>query len=270
MKLSANGLCFGYTRKRKKAIRVGGPCRIEFPTGKIVCLLGRNGSGKSTLLRTLAGLLPPLQGSVQIDNQNITTIGFRQLARLRSVVLTNRGTPPLLKAYEWVALGRHPHLTWSARMTDADHEVVHRCLDWVNAQHLAEKLLHKMSDGERQRISLARALAQESPFLLLDEPSTFLDLPSRFSLFSILRRLAHEKGKGVLLSTHELDLSMRMADELWVLNGDRLISGNPEELAKSGELQEAFSTRDTTIRFINGHMEINTKAKPECGNEFAK
>lgn len=216
---------------------------FELRAGRLVALLGPNGAGKSTLLKTLAGLLPPLGGEILLGPTSLGNLTNEERARQLAVVFTERATPPHLSARELVALGRHPHTAWLGRLSEADHQAIDSALAAVGAVALAERNVDELSDGEAQRVAIARALAQEAKVLLLDEATAFLDLPRRVETFELLRRLAHEEGKAILLSTHDLDLALRSADELWLLAPPgELFRGAPEELVLEGTFGRVFTS----------------------------
>ncbi|MCG8455065.1 MAG: ABC transporter ATP-binding protein [Holophagales bacterium] len=231
---------------------------LDLCPGQLVCFLGPNGAGKSTLMRTLAGLQPPLGGRVEVldedgESRQLHELRPRQLARRLALVLTDRQVPATLTGMELVRLGRHPHTPWTGRLGAADHRAVQGALDRVGASALARRPLGELSDGERQKLSVARALAQESEILILDEVTAFLDLPRRLEIVRLLRRLAHEEHKAVLLSTHDLDLALRSADLLWLLDSDgRLRTGLPEELVLDGAFGEVFATEGVDFEPATG------------------
>lgn len=229
------GRSFRPARTRTVADRLAATaCR-----GELTVLLGPNGSGKSTLLRTLAGLQPSLAGQVLLDGQDLAGLAADELARRVAVVLTDRVDAGLLSARELAGLGRTPHLGFAGRLGARDREVVAWALAAVGAGALADRPAGELSDGERQRVLTARALAQEPSLLVLDEPTAFLDVPSRVGLVELLRRLADERDLAVLMSTHDLELALRVADRVWLLGRDhRLTSGTPEQLALSGQIAD--------------------------------
>jgi iron complex transport system ATP-binding protein len=208
--------------------------------GEFVCLLGPNGAGKSTLLRTLAGMQPPLAGRVMIGGDDLYRLSPRQLAQRVAVVLTERIDIGMMTAYALAALGRYPHTDWRGRISPNDAQAVDSALAAVGAERLAGRMVAELSDGERQKVMIARALAQETPLLLLDEPTAFLDLPRRAELMTLLRRLAHDGNRAVLLSTHDLDLALRTADRVWLLEDGVLHDGAPEDLILNGTFERAF------------------------------
>lgn len=226
--------------------------------GQLVCLLGPNGAGKSTLMRTLCAMQKPLAGEVRIDGTNVQNMNSRDLARKLAVVLTERVTVGILTAYALVSLGRYPHTDWTGRLTDRDHAIIRRSIEAVGAQDLAARNISELSDGERQKVMLARALAQEPSFMVLDEITAFLDLPRRVDIMRILRSLAHEHGRTILLSTHDLDLALRTADMLWLLpKGGPLRTGAPEDLVLSGAFEQAFSSEGVDFDKLQGHFRLH-------------
>lgn len=235
----------GYTRRR--ALRRGGVTEIAAGLdavarrGELTALVGPNGAGKSTLLRTLSGLQPALRGQVLIDGDDLASIRPADLATRISVVLTERVDPGLLTVRELVALGRTPHLPASARLSAQDRAVVEWALDAVGASELTSRQFTELSDGQRQRTLTARALAQQPSLLVLDEPTSFLDVPSRVELVDVLRRLAREQHLAVIMSTHELELALRVSDRMWLLDSDRTLTcDTPVALAESGRIGSAF------------------------------
>lgn len=236
-------LTIGYAAPRTPRRVVAADLDLTLHAGEVVCLLGPNGVGKSTLLRTLVGMQPPLAGHVFLAGSDIATLTPRDLARRVSVVLTERLDVGQLSVYALVALGRHPHTDWLGRLTARDEEVTRWALAAVDAIDLAQRQVHELSDGERQRVMVARALAQEPLLMLLDEPTAFLDLPRRVEMMRLLRRLARETGRALLLSTHDLDLALRSADVLWLLApGGVLHCGAPEDLVLGGAFEATFAT----------------------------
>jgi iron complex transport system ATP-binding protein len=235
--LSATGLSIGYGRTV-----VSRDLSVALEAGQFVCLLGPNGAGKSTLLRTLAGMQPALAGEVHIEGSPLSSLRGKARARRLAVVLTERIGTGLLTARELVALGRQPYTGWDGRLREEDHIAVDRALADVGSLDYASRLVSDLSDGERQRIWLARALAQEPSVLLLDEVLAFLDLPRRVLVMDLLRRLAHQRRIGVVLSCHDLHLALREADRLWLLEPDgRLHVGTPDQLRHGGALASAFA-----------------------------
>ncbi len=221
----------------------------------LTCLMGGNGTGKSTLLHTLCGLIPATGGSISIHGKELAEYGSKALAREIAIVLTHHPENLVLTAREVVAMGRQPHTGLSGRLSEADEEIISHSLLLAGAQAIEERLFSTLSDGERQRIMIAKALAQQTPIILLDEPTAFLDFSGKISILSLLRQLAHDSGKTILLSTHDLEPAFRLADKLWLLRNDGIVSGTPRELADRGTLAEFFNTPVATIDPANLRFE---------------
>ncbi len=256
--LATEHLNIGYAPRRGPRRIVASNLNLTLHAGEVVCLLGPNGVGKSTLLRTLVGMQPPLDGRVWLDGVDLSTLSAREIARRVSVVLTERVEVGQLTVYALVALGRHPHTDWTGRLTPHDEEVVRRALAAVDAVNLAGRLVHELSDGERQRVMVARALAQEPLVMALDEPTAFLDLPRRVEIMRLLRRLAHETQRAMILSTHDLDLALRSADLLWLMApGGSVHAGAPEDLVLGGAFEATFATEGISFDRHQGHFRIH-------------
>jgi iron complex transport system ATP-binding protein len=243
-RLVAHGLVAGHVDGRRR-IPIVGPVDLDVTAGSFTAVLGPNGAGKTTLLRALSGVTAPLQGQVLVDGTPLRSMRRAERARTIAVVLTDHPDVGLLPVTEVVAIGRHPHTGWSGRLDAHDREVVARSMEAVGITRLADRTLGQLSDGQRQRVWIARALAQEPTVLLLDEPTAFLDLPGRVETIALLRRLAAERGLAVVASVHDLDLALRVADVVWLIGpaGD-LQAGAPEDLALSGAIDAAFGRED--------------------------
>jgi len=240
-------LAVGYKSRHSRCVVLDG-LNLFARAGEMVCLLGTNGTGKSTLLRTLARIQPALSGSVNINGVDLEQLSQMELARQLGVVLSERVMVGALTARRVVELGRYPYWDWAGRMTQSDHDVVDWAIEAVGASHLASRDSTSLSDGERQRFMIARALAQEPSILLLDEPTAFLDVPSRVELMGLLRRLARDEQLAIVVSTHDLELALRMADTLWLIApGNKLTAGTPEDIIFAGDVAEAFQAE--SIRF---------------------
>ena len=241
-------LAIGYTgRGGRHTVHPG--LDLQLFAGQLTCLMGRNGAGKSTLLKTLCGLLPPLGGMVLVEGRPIRDYTPEQLAARVGVVLTERTQAGGISVYDLVALGRYPHTGFFGTLREKDHAAVRAALEAVGITHKAESHVAELSDGERQKAFIAKALAQECPIILLDEPTAFLDVTSRLETMLSLRRLAHERRKAILLSSHDLDTALQTADEIW-LQGDTaepMVCGTPDALVADGSLERFFG--NGTIRF---------------------
>jgi iron complex transport system ATP-binding protein len=257
--LETTGLAIGYKPSRQPAKVVLSDISVELKAGELVCLIGPNGAGKSTLMRTLAGIQPPLAGTVTLMGDDLQTLKPRQLAQRLSVVLTERVDTGMLSAHALVALGRHPYTDWSGALTSDDEAVVQWAIESVGAAHLVGRSVSELSDGERQKIMIARALAQEPAVMLLDEPTAYLDLPRRAEIMQVLRKLARDAGRAVLLSTHDLDLALRSADRIWLLPaGGPLHTGAPEDLVLNGAFEAAFQGEGVEFDLYTGSFRVNS------------
>jgi len=246
--IQTRGLQTGYQSGDKTTVTTKGPLTLEVRRGQLVCLLGPNGAGKSTLLRTIAGLHTPLKGNVEINSRDIRLLTPIQRAQTVSLVLTDRVSTHHLDVNSLVALGRYPWSSWLGGLDAKDKAAIEWAIDAAGIRSFLDRKINTLSDGEHQKVMLARALAQDTPLLMLDEPTAHLDLPSRIRLMRLLHRLARQTGKGVLLSTHELELALQVADEVWLLQDVGVFHhGAPEDLVLTGAFEAAFAHED--IRF---------------------
>jgi len=218
---------------------------LQVEPGAFVCVLGRNGAGKSTLMRSIAGLQSPLRGRVALDGIDVHRAGAGDRARRIAVVLTERASSPGLTTDDVVRLGRQPFTGWRGRLGADDEAHVVRAFALAGAEAFRGRLFDDLSDGERQRVMIARAIAQTPRLMVLDEITAFLDLPGRVEVMSLLRRHARENGAIVLMSSHDLDLSLQLADIVWLLDGaGALHVGQPDSLVGKGLIAQAFDTAD--------------------------
>ncbi len=215
--------------------------------GTLTALIGRNGSGKSTLLRAIAGLNGEFSGEISICGRQISDMPPRIMAKSLALVTTGRTRIPDLRCRDVAALGRAPYTDWIGRLRSKDIEIVDNALKSVGMYEYADRTMDKMSDGECQRIMIARAIAQSTPVILLDEPTSFLDMPNRYELCSLLRSLAHNDGKCILFSTHELDIAMQMCDNIILLDNPTLYNLPPAQLAASGHIERLFRNNTVSI-----------------------
>ncbi|MBN1279388.1 MAG: ABC transporter ATP-binding protein [Chlorobiaceae bacterium] len=219
---------------------------LELGAGELICLLGPNGSGKSTLMRTLAGVQKPLGGSVLLKGSDVGRLHPKETAKLLSLVLTERVTTGNMSVYALVALGRYPYTGWMGKLAPEDEVIVRHAIETTGTSRFAHRHIGDLSDGERQKVMIARAIAQDTPIILLDEPTAHLDLPNRLEIIRLLKTLAMEQRKAVVLSTHELDLALQAADRIWLMNpsggsASAMVSAIPESLVLDGHLEHAFT-----------------------------
>lgn len=218
MRIELINLSIGYGRTP-----VATSINARVDAGKLVCLVGRNGAGKSTLLRTIAGLQAKLSGEIRIGSDEVSTMTTKELAKAVGIVLTDRPEEQNMTIRELAELGRTPYAGVFGILGPADKDIAYNALQQVGIIQLADKRLSEISDGERQKAMIARTLAQQTPVILLDEPTAFLDFTSKVELFLLLQRLSHEQGKTILLTTHDISLALKMADEIWLLENGRII-----------------------------------------------
>lgn len=220
---------------------------IGFGWGEFTALIGRNGTGKSTLLRTITGLAKPLKGSITINGRDVAEMTRREVAEKISFVSTDEVRVSNLKVWDVVALGRAPYTNWVGSLTAEDKKKVAESLELVGMSSFASKSIDTLSDGERQRVMIARALAQDTHIILLDEPTAFLDLPNKYEICLLLRKLAHKEGKCIIFSTHDLSIALELCDTIAMIEGGSFIYGTTEMLIERNDLQRLFS--DTSLVF---------------------
>ena len=246
--ISIEALSIGYAGARNTPHTVAEGLSCEAHKGMLTALLGANGEGKSTLLRTIAGLQPALEGTVRIDGKPIGTLTPRRRATMVATVLTERPHTLYCTAWEMAATGRSPYTGFWGRLSDDDRRAVDEALREAGvSEQLAQKPFARMSDGERQKVLIARALAQQTPVIVLDEPTAFLDYTSKVGIMRLLRRLAHTAGKTILLSTHDVELALQTADTLWMMHRGTIKAGSPDALAADGTLQDFIAPSGATL-----------------------
>lgn len=216
----------------------------DIPTGRLACLLGTNGAGKSTLLRTIAGFLPPLAGQVLLAGRDLASISLAERSHLVSVVLTERIDVPCMRLGDLVRTGRTPHTGFFGTLGETDRRLAAEAMEMVGIRHLEDRPYDTLSDGERQKAMIAKAIAQQTPVILLDEPTAFLDFHAKAATLRLLRRLAHTTGKAILLSTHDVEIALRLCDIIWIVQDGHIIAGDVPALTANGTLP-AFLRDDT-------------------------
>lgn len=240
--LSTNNLSIGYSSK-KKDFEVAGKINLKLNKGQLVCLIGRNGIGKSTLLRTLSKMQPSLNGEIFLNNQSIDSFSRNELAKIISLVLTERIPASNLTVYELIALGRQPYTNWVGRLLDTDRKLIEDAIKLSHLDELIHQRCDKLSDGQLQRTMICRALAQSTELIILDEPTAHLDVQHKIETFRLLKKIAHDLGKAILISTHEIQLATQIADELWLMTEDKIISGKPADLIDSDQINNIFDSK---------------------------
>ncbi len=254
--LVAKNISTGYVQKKQTAI-VHDNLELSLPEGQLVALIGPNGSGKSTLLKTLSGLIKPLAGEVLVDGKQLANCSNHQKSTLISLVLTDRVVNNFLQVEQLVSFGRYPYTGWIGNLSDHDWQKIDEAIALCHLENLREKAFDTLSDGEKQRAMIARAIAQDTPIVILDEPTAHLDLASRVEILQLLRQLSRKTGKSIVVATHELELAINLADELWLMpKKGQFIAGLPEELVLSGQLSEAFSSALVQFNEHSGNFQL--------------
>ena len=245
--IQIHDLTIGYREKNREKV-VSAHIHADIERGELTCLLGTNGVGKSTLLRTLSAFQPKLNGSIYINGKELGDYTDKQLARVVSVVLTEKCDIRNLSVTDLIGMGRSPYTGFWGTLRKEDRDVINRAISLIGIEPLAHRMVHTLSDGERQKVMIAKALAQETSIILLDEPTAFLDYPSKVEMMQLLHRLSRQMGKTIFLSTHDLELALQAADCLWLMSPSEGIAvGSPEDLALDGSLARFFVRRG--IRF---------------------
>lgn len=260
--IRTDDLTIGYFHK-KKGVSVQVGLNLSVYLGELVCLIGPNGCGKSTLLRSLAGLQPLLSGEVFIHDFPLKRQTIAEKARLLALVLTDKVEVGNLTVSELVALGRNPYTDWLGNLSDNDMQMVQTAIAQVHLQGFESRFLSELSDGERQRVMIAKALVQDTPVIFLDEPTAHLDLPNRVEIIILLRTLARETNKAVILSTHELDLALQASDKLWLMTpGKGIVVGTPEDLVLTNRIQTVFANSSFRFDGSTGNFVLNHAGTP--------
>ena len=251
--ITFKNLTIGYRSKHQLRAIASSIC-ASLQADELTCLIGANGVGKSTLLRTLAGFQPALEGEILLSGKSLSAFSAQELARIIGVVLASKPDVTQLTVKEVVGIGRSPYTNFWGTLSSSDHQIVDDAIRQVGIPHLASRYIHELSDGERQKVMIAKALAQQTSTIILDEPTAFLDFPSKVETLQMLRCLAHEQHKSILLSTHDVELALQLSDRLWLMEENHLSIGTPRELAADGSLSR-FINRDG-IRFNEQKMRI--------------
>jgi len=244
--LHTEDLSIGYVGKKANNA-IASNMNLSLAKGRLIALVGANGIGKSTLLRTITGIQKPLSGNVLLNGNPINSYSALDLAQQLSVVLTEKLPPSNLTVFELVALGRQPYTNWLGTLTDGDLEQVNHALALTQISDLSDKKHYEISDGQLQKVLIARALAQDTPLIILDEPTTHLDLLHKVSLFRLLKKLTQETGKCILFSTHDIDLAIELSDEMIVMTAEKTIQDLPSRLIADGIFDALF--KDENIAF---------------------
>lgn len=253
--IKTDNLSIGYSQQ-KKVLCVASEIHLSLEKGKLIALVGINGVGKSTLLRTLTGIQKPLTGDVFLHEHPISQVGALSLAREMSLVLTEKLPPSNLTVYDLIALGRQPYTNWIGKLSDYDKTKIDQAVRLTQTEALLHKRHYEISDGQLQIVMIARALAQDTPLIVLDEPTTHLDLQHKVSLFKLLKKLSHEEGKCILFSTHDIEMAIQMSDEMIVMSKGICIQDEPCHLISRGVFNNLFEDQSIVFDATKGKFII--------------
>jgi iron complex transport system ATP-binding protein len=237
--LKAVDLDIGYKAKNKPQAILSSVF-LQAMENDLIAVIGRNGIGKTTLLKTIAGIIKPLHGKVELQSVEINHIHRKELARKISYVSTELVNSPNMTVYDLVSLGRHPHTGWYGHLEETDKVVIGQAIVLMHLDQLSGKSLAELSDGERQRALIARALAQDTSIIIMDEPAAFLDVVNRYEVMLMLRKICRAENKTVIFSTHDLTMALHEADKIWLLLPDKALEGSPEDVILSAKLNDLF------------------------------
>jgi iron complex transport system ATP-binding protein len=235
--LITEDLCVGYSD-----LKVVCDINIDIQKGKLICILGKNGSGKSTLIRTMAQMHEELEGFIYINGRDIKTYSKNQLAQIQAVVLTEKLPDSLLTVLDIISLGRHSYTNWLHQLSNEDQKKIDFAIKETHVEKLLNKQFTDLSDGQRQRVMLAKAIAQDTPLILLDEPTAHLDVHFQMESFLLFKELAHKYQKTIIIATHEIGLSIQLSDELWLIDNQSIAVGKPQEMIQSKKLANIFDS----------------------------
>lgn len=254
--LQATQISIGYSDKKRNIIISSG-IDLSLEKGKLIALIGANGIGKSTLLRTITGIQKTISGTVLLNGQNIHEIDALTLAQNLSVVLTEKLPPSNLTVFELIALGRQPYTNWIGKLTADDIVKVNEAMELTQISHLAAKKHYEISDGQLQKVLVARALAQDTPLIILDEPTTHLDLLHKVSLFKLLKKLTAETDKCILFSTHDIDMAIQLSDEMIIMTPETVQQDQPCNFISKGSFNTLFKDENIIFDASKGKFVIS-------------
>jgi iron complex transport system ATP-binding protein len=244
--LSIESLQIGYRSGKKRKVLLA-PLTASAYKGEMIAMVGQNGIGKSTFLRTVTGLQDPLGGTIAINGKQISSYSRMDFARNIGYISTEPVRVSNMKVYDLVALGRYPHTSWLGKLSGEDNDIILDSIEKVGMQLFANSYITEISDGERQRVMIARALAQDTDLLIMDEPTAFLDIRSKYEIVHLLHDLSKRRGKTIIFSTHDLNIAVSEADKVWLLLKDSFREGAPEDLILDGGFDELFN--NSLVRF---------------------
>ena len=244
--LKTSSLSIGYDGKT-----IASDINVTLSEGDIIALVGPNGAGKSTLFKTFSTHIKPVGGKIELFGKDLQSYSPKERAKLLGIVLTERPDDMFLKVFDVVAAGRYPYTGMFGKLNEDDEKEIKVSLELVGVNHLADRVFNTLSDGEKQKVMIAKAIAQNTPIIMLDEPTAFLDYPSKIELFSLLKKLAKEQKKAILFSSHDLELLLRYTDNLWIMAKDKpFVAGQSSELLKNGVIKNYFDLKDIDNQYL--------------------
>lgn len=250
--LKTNQLTVGY--RQKKVVE---NINIDAWKGQVICVLGPNGSGKTTILRSIAGLIAPIKGTVFLKGAELTSFSRQKLAEEMAVVLTDSISSEYMRACDFIAAGRYPHTGFLGKLSTYDTRKINEAIYWVNAESITDKYFNELSDGERQKVLLARALAQDTELIILDEPTSYLDLKHRAELISLLNRLSKEKGKTIILSLHDVELALKVCEILVLVNKGQIVDFGPvDKIIREDTINQLYGLKKMNYNNQLGSIEL--------------
>jgi iron complex transport system ATP-binding protein len=255
--LKFHSLVIGYDQERALLPELSGSAH----KGEITAIIGKNGVGKSTLLRTFAGIQEPLGGEILYDGEPVNKINRNNLARIVSFTSTEILKISNMRVFDLVALGRFPYTNWFGTMTAGDRKIVIDAMEKTSVSTLAERFVAELSDGERQKAMIARMIAQDTSVMLMDEPTAFLDVRSKFEVMELLLRLAHEDNKTVIFSTHDLNMAVSHSDNIWLIIGSSMKNGAPEDLMLNGSFDHLFESSSVGFNPESGTYSLKPESR---------
>jgi iron complex transport system ATP-binding protein len=239
-------LSIGYTTKKKKTV-IADNINTSITSGNLVCVLGKNGIGKSTLLRTVASVQSKISGQIVLNDCELESFSSVELAKIIGLVLTEKIPTGNLTVYELIALGRQPYTNWLGTLSNEDRREIKIAIEKTDLKKITNARCDELSDGQLQRVMICRALAQNTPIIILDEPTAHLDIQNKILTFKLLQKLAHDLNKTIIISTHEVQLAIQLADQLWLMTKEGLIDGDPKSLIENNRINELFDSN--VVRF---------------------
>ncbi len=256
--VTIKNLSIGYAKSRHKKDKViANNINAEIRQGELTCLLGSNGVGKSTLLKTLSGFLGKLDGDILIMGKELSSYTPKELSKTLGVVLTDKCEIRNMSVREIIGMGRSPYTSFWGTLDKEDYRIVDEAIEMIGINHLKKRMVHTLSDGERQKVMIAKSLAQQTPVIFLDEPTAFLDFPSKVEIMQLLHKLTREASKTIFLSTHDIELALQIADKIWIMDKNKGVAiGTAEQLAESGALVPFFARKGDEFNYEKGLLKM--------------